>query len=99
MRKQSENPNRLSLWRANRSVGQAVFFVLNDRQIGQIYCQDKGRFWDISFAVSGACPFCLYPSISVQNKVAHGLKRLFFLLTQYLENPYTGNPYTENPAQ
>lgn len=39
--------------RANRSKEQAVFFALNGRIDWTIYCQDKGRFWAFSSAVSG----------------------------------------------
>ena len=46
--------------RANRLVGQAVFFASSRRFFASngwmdraIYCKDKGRFSAISFAVSG----------------------------------------------
>lgn len=39
--------------RDKRSKEQAVFFTLNGRIDGAIYCQDKGRFLAFSFAVSG----------------------------------------------
>ena len=47
--------------RDKRSKEQAVFFTLNGRIDGAIYCQDKGRFWGISSAISDFWTTCHIP--------------------------------------